>query len=235
MRDINNNNINKILIEEKIDNFKNNIKELKEQITYLSKKLYENENVEKIISLIIPILSKLSDTLQLLSNSMLDIFVIQGDVNKIDNLLENINDKIESIETDIKLMIEDLKDKIDVSDFNSLLKDINQKINQLEKEIDKINLQIKNNYELNEKKFSETDDNIIDLYTKISDLNEQTKQLFKLTTDIKDNFEKIKSSIDKSKLFRQRFIQSIVLLLLSGSSILGLLLKLVLDYYFNKR
>lgn len=104
----------------------------------------------------------------------------------------------------------------------------------MEKEIEKINLQIKNNHELNEKKFSETDDNIIELYSKISDLNEQTKQLFNLTNDIREKFDKIKSSIDKSKGFRQRFIQSIVLLLLSGSSILGLLLKLVFDY-LNKK
>lgn len=129
MKDMNNNNINKILIEEKIDNFKNNIKELKEQINYLSKKMYENENTEKIVSLIIPILSKLSDTLQLLSNTMLDIFIIQDDINKIDKLLVNINDKIKSIDMDIKLIIEDLKSKINVVDFNSILKDINQELN----------------------------------------------------------------------------------------------------------
>lgn len=211
------NHIDKLILEDKVNKLKENLNDITEKTEILKDYFLSNDNLDsKKILTIIDTISKINSLLSTISSYYLELFQLQKDV-------KNINQSLNTNFNRINELDKTLSTKIDKDDFNNLenivitikseLEQINNIINDIWKEID----------------------NLDNIYSeKLEKIENDLESINDVINVIQDNIETLRKITQKSKKYKQNFIQSIVLVLLGGSSILGLIIKYIFEYLMKK-
>lgn len=211
------NHIDKLILEDKVNKLKKNLNDITEKTEILKDYFLSNDNLDsKKILTIIDTISKINSLLSTISSYYLELFQLQKDV-------KNINQSLNTNFNRINELDKTLSTKIDKDDFDNLenivitikseLEQINNIINDIWKEIDNL-----------DNTYSE----------KLEKIENDLESINDVINVIQDNIETLRKITQKSKKYKQNFIQSIVLVLLGGSSILGLIIKYIFEYLMKK-
>lgn len=211
------NHIDKLILEDKVNKLKENLNDITEKTEILKDYFLSNDNLDsKKILTIIDTISKINSLLSTISSYYLELFQLQKDV-------KNINQSLNTNFNRINELDKTLSTKIDKDDFDNLenivitikseLEQINNIINDIWKEIDNL-----------DNTYSE----------KLEKIENDLESINDVINVIQDNIETLRKITQKSKKYKQNFIQSIVLVLLGGSSILGLIIKYIFEYLMKK-